>query len=426
MNDILTPSVVSPPVAPDPVPAPSRIEFANDRAGFRRLVMRGAFLELITFGFYRFWLATDMRRHLWSHTSVDGDAPEYTGTAKELLIGFLFALAIIVPLNVGYFLLGLEAERLKSFASLPLATLYYLFWQFAIYRARRYRLTRTVWRGVRFSMGGSGLNYCWRPALWSLFSFVTLGLAMPWRQAALERFKMRYTAYGNLAGRFEATGGQLFKRGWGLWLVSWLLAGTAAGLITWSVRTMLRFSGAPSRDAALQALTAGSVLAVGLLVILAAYAFVLALYRAIEWRWWISGIRFGDVSFESDLGRGRLVGLYWKMIGWSILIIVVFSAWSTGVWLVAKAQVGAAPLEQQILLITQHPVFYAGTVIGYIFCILAFWTVTRIYMIHDVWQRVTTSATAHNLASADDVAEQGQLASAIGEGLADSLDVAGF
>ena len=231
MNDILTPSVVSPPVAPDPVPAPSRIEFANDRAGFRRLVMRGAFLELITFGFYRFWLATDMRRHLWSHTSVDGDAPEYTGTAKELLIGFLFALAIIVPLNVGYFLLGLEAERLKSFASLPLATLYYLFWQFAIYRARRYRLTRTVWRGVRFSMGGSGLNYCWRPALWSLFSFVTLGLAMPWRQAALERFKMRYTAYGNLAGRFEATGGQLFKRGWGLWLVSWLLAGTAATLV---------------------------------------------------------------------------------------------------------------------------------------------------------------------------------------------------
>jgi hypothetical protein len=65
-------------------------------------------------------------------------------------------------------------------------------------------------------------------------------------------------------------------------------------------------------------------------------------------------------------------------------------------------------------------------VIGYIFCILAFWTITRIYMIHDVWNRVASSVTAHNLASAVDVAEQGQLVSALGEGLADSLDVAGF
>ena len=97
------------------------------RRDFRRLVVRGAMLELVTLGFYRFWLATDMRRHLWSHTSVDGDAPEYTGTAKELLIGFLFALAILVPIYLVYFLIGLEAERLQAFASVPLGLFFYLF-----------------------------------------------------------------------------------------------------------------------------------------------------------------------------------------------------------------------------------------------------------------------------------------------------------
>ena len=137
MNDISTPSVVSPPVAPQPGPATSRIEFTNGRLAYRRLVVRGALLELITIGFYRFWLATDMRRHLWSHTSVEGDAPEYIGTAKELLIGFLFALAILAPLYLAYFLIGIEAERLQAFAGTPLARFYYLFMQFAIYRARR-------------------------------------------------------------------------------------------------------------------------------------------------------------------------------------------------------------------------------------------------------------------------------------------------
>src|SRR6266436_623670 len=122
---------IIPPIPPVPFSAAptagsSRIEFANGRTDFRRLVMRGAFLELITVGFYRFWLATDMRRHLWSHTSVEGDAPEYIGTAKELLIGFLFALAILVPLYLVYFLLGVEAERLKAFASVPVALFYYI------------------------------------------------------------------------------------------------------------------------------------------------------------------------------------------------------------------------------------------------------------------------------------------------------------
>jgi uncharacterized membrane protein YjgN (DUF898 family) len=140
----------------------ARIVFTGGRGDFFRLVGRGALLELITAGLYRFWLATDIRRALWSGTSVDGDPPEYTGTAKELLIGFLFALAILVPIYVVYFLIGIEAERTKAFASVPLVLFFYAFGQFAIYRARRYRATRTVWRGVRFWMSGSGWAYSWR------------------------------------------------------------------------------------------------------------------------------------------------------------------------------------------------------------------------------------------------------------------------
>jgi uncharacterized membrane protein YjgN (DUF898 family) len=146
---------------PPPAP-PVRVSFSGDRGDFRRLVTVGALLELVTVGFYRFWLTTDIRRHLWAHTAIDGDAAEYTGRGGELLIGFLFALAIIVPVYLAYFLAGLEAERIKAFASIPLVAFLYVFGQFAIYRARRYRLTRTVWRGVRFWMSGSGWAYAAR------------------------------------------------------------------------------------------------------------------------------------------------------------------------------------------------------------------------------------------------------------------------
>lgn len=416
MNDMTVPKIPLSPETAEPVawpyafvgpkPAGSRVAFADERPAFRRLVLRGALLELVTAGFYRFWLATDMRRHLWSHTSVDGDAPEYVGTARQLFVGFLFAVAILVPIYVGYFLLGLEAEHLQTFASTPLALFYYVFLQFAIYRSRRYRVTRTVWRGVRFSMTGSGLNYAWRVIGWNTLVFFSLGFALPWRQAALERFKMRHTSYGHLKGRFEGTGGELFKQGWWLWLLSW-------GLVA------LPIVGA--------AMTMPGMIVLGICALLLATPFIYARYKAMEWRWWASGVRFGDVRFASDLRPGAFMGLYWKVIAWSCLLI-------GGLLICLGATVGIGyslvggdgTVEQKMLLVTQHWGVMAAAAVGYVAFILAFWTVARIYLIHDVWQRVAQSATVHNLAAAGEVASQGEMAGAIGEGLADSLDVVGF
>jgi uncharacterized membrane protein YjgN (DUF898 family) len=414
MNDGLTP-VLAPLVAFDPLPVSNRVEFVDERPVYRRLVMRGALLELVTIAFYRFWLATDMRRHLWSHTSVDGDAPEYTGTAKELLIGFLFALAILVPLYLGYFLIGIEAERLKAFASVPLALFYYLFIQFAIYRARRYRLSRTVWRGVRFSMSGSGLGYAWRVGLWTLLAFVSLGFVLPWRQAALERFKMRHTAYGNLAGSFVATGAGLLRRAWWLWALGWIAVGSL--MTTGSVLVSLSVP-AKAADAVTMSLICLYVIAV---------PFLYGIYKAIEWRWWASGIRFGEVRFESELRSGRLIGLYWKVIGWSVLIMIALSAGIGAVTSIAFTKIGDVSSGAEAMMrLMEQPMLLAAAAVLYVASILAFWTVTRIYLIHDVWQRVAQSVTVHNLAAAADVAEQGQMVSALGEGLADSLDIGGF
>ena len=56
--------------------------------------------------------------------------------------------------------------------------------------------------------------------------------------------------------------------------------------------------------------------------------FVYAAFKAVEWRWWLSGIRFGGVRLESTLRRGALIGLYWKVIGWFVAARrVVFAAY---------------------------------------------------------------------------------------------------
>jgi uncharacterized membrane protein YjgN (DUF898 family) len=312
---------------------------------------------------------------------------------------------VLLPLYLGYVLLGLEAEIYQAYASVSLALIYYVFMQFAIYRARRYRMTRTVWRGVRFSMTGSGLSYAWRVALWTVLVLVSLGIALPWRQAALERFKMRHAAYGHLHGAFDGTGGQLFRRGFGLWLAIWILV-----LVPFAFGVAVH----------------GVVALVIAAVEVFALPFIYAMYRAIEWRWWVSGVRFGDVRFESDMRQGELVDLYWKVLGWSCLIVVGLAVWFGATMGIGFTLVEGDSRELKLLAISQHWGFLISAAFGYIAFVLAFWAVMRIYLMHDIWQRVAASSAVRNLEVAADVAAQGEAAGALGEGLAGSLDVVGI
>src|SRR4051812_47451851 len=113
-------AVPVPPITPQiPLAERTPVAFAGERGSFFGLLLRGSLLQIPTAGFYRFWLITDIRRHLWGHTLIGRESLEYTGTARELVIGFMIALAVLSPIYVVYFVLGLVAERFQAFASVP-------------------------------------------------------------------------------------------------------------------------------------------------------------------------------------------------------------------------------------------------------------------------------------------------------------------
>ena len=118
---------------------------------------------MLTLGIYRFWFATDVRRYLWSNTEIGGETLEYTGLATELLGGFLIAVTIVGPLYTAIATAALALETARRRLR-PSALLLVMLSQFGLFRARRYRLTRTVLRGVRFDQHGSA----WRYALFAL------------------------------------------------------------------------------------------------------------------------------------------------------------------------------------------------------------------------------------------------------------------
>ena len=140
----------------------SRVQFSGTRAELFWRLVRGYLLMFPTLGLYRFWVTTMKRQFYWHNTSIDGDALEYTGTPLQLLIGFLIALAVFLPLYIGFFYLSTQVGTVVMVGYGIVAALFWFLFGYASYRGRDFRLSRTLWRGIRFDQKGNAWAYATR------------------------------------------------------------------------------------------------------------------------------------------------------------------------------------------------------------------------------------------------------------------------
>jgi len=405
--------------------------FYGSEGAFFGLLVRGSLLLLLTLGIYRFWLATDVRRFLWGNTEIAGDGLEYTGTAKELLIGFLMAIALLAPLNGLIFLATLAPGLLKFSGALGFGLLAVL-GQFAVYRARRYRLSRTVFRGVRLYQTGSAWRYAIVSLLWWVLIGLTAGLAYPWAQANLERYKMRHTHYGNLDGRFEGSGTRLFLRGFVMWfiVVGPFLAGiiTAVGAIMndWAAfSAVMTASGGnfPSGLDEVGPLFAGAMVlaAAGLGWGVLAAALLYPVFRAMMLRWWLSGLRLGRIAAFSHLRTGQIYRVYLRFIGFSVLFAMAagtFGGIMAGFFNELAKTFGSADGFEIAVIV--------ALVAGYIIVMLGYSAIYQATVVIRFWRLSFETTELAGLEELGRVEARGEAASPFGEGLAGALDVGGL
>ncbi|WGW05183.1 DUF898 family protein [Tropicibacter oceani] len=186
------------------------IHYTGERGPLFNLALKTGFLTLATLGIYRFWQKTRLRKYIWSSTNAGGDTFEYTGTGMEKFLGFLLAvlfLAVYVGLiQMVLFFFGLTlmtpavtmeqaigqliALYVTIFAVVP-------FLLFAVYRARRYKMARTRWRGIRFGMEKGAWGFVWRAIGHGLLTLVTLGALLPRQVFFLEKYMTDRSWYGD-------------------------------------------------------------------------------------------------------------------------------------------------------------------------------------------------------------------------------------
>lgn len=408
-----------------PLSPAGAVRFLGKETAYWRLRIRGAALILITLGLYRFWFATDVRRYMWSSIEIGGETLEYAGLATELLGGFLVATAILVPLYAALAATALAFDRAEQETAAASLVLLVLLAQFALYRARRYRLTRTVFRGVRFGQHGSAWPYALLALAWWSLVAVTLGLAYPWAQAALQRYKMHHTSYGDLPGAFAGSAAALFWRGLPIWLlvVGPLVAAFFAlgAMADWGALDAMMAGGETNPLALLVASAGMRVFAVGAAALGASMAAAVLLYpwfRAITLRWWLSGMRFGEVAAASRLRVGQVYRIYLRFL--LAMLLFVAAAIVAGI----VAALAAAAFGNGHATLAQ----LAGGTITLLFYVAVALGVSTLYQVmvnFALWRLCAQTAELSGAAALDAVRAAGSASSALGEGLADALGVGG-
>lgn len=391
----------------------SAVQFTGTRGELFGILFRGYLLMLPTIGIYRFWVTTWKRRYYWQNTVIAGQPLEYTGSATQLLIGFLFALAIFLPIYVAFFYLSTQTTDIVLWGYLGVAILFWFAQGYATYRARDFRLSRTLWRGIRFDQRGSAVRYAITRFLWSLLVLITAGLAYPFMASSLWRYRYNHAWYGDR--QFSWTGN--WKTFAGPYYLAWLVVVVLLVAAAILVPTDLH----PEGDYFIPGPTALLVSAIAAFGVLLSWLY----WRSREATRGFSAIALGQAGLEvkvrmrSLLGQGLLYALC------AFVALAIFGFFFLG--FIYSVTGGAGGSAQDLARIAQSSIVNVTILlVAYLFFLGALGIFGEIFLGLGFWMTVARGAVVLDAASLDDVHATAEDAALAGEGLADALNVGAY
>ena len=395
----------------DQISQTAPLRYSGNGPDLFRLAFGTGLLTVVTLGIYRFWARTRIRKYIWSSTSADGDAFEYTGTGLEKLLGFLVAVVFLAVylgiIQIVLFYFGLTVmvdpetatprEALQQMVAVYIsffAVVPFLF--YAVYRARLYMLARTRWRGVRFGMEKGAWGYALRAIGHWLLTIVSLGILLPRQTFFLEKYMTDRSFFGT--ARF-AQGGQWTELYRGMRHIFW-------GLFVWAVAALFGLVGNSP-------VLAGITFVVGYIWLLCGMVYFRAYsigylndHKSLD----------GGAAISAKPGPGTVVGLTVK----GFVIIAVLAG-------ITLAAIGIIFTTTISLANGTSPglVFVAVIVIAYLLALVLFQSLSTVLLTQPILAHHVNATAVENAPALEDIRQRAADTGLDAGGFADALDVGG-
>lgn len=175
------------------------LQFDVGRWRYAGMAFGIALLNMMTFGLYKAYGLTRMRRALYNNIYVGKDALSYSGDAGALSrVTFYPSLALLFLLLVPGILQFYVGWKGVVALTVLQALLLIPYNEYLKFLSRRFELGNTSWRGMSVELAGSPLHYAGMALLTQLGCLLTFGLLAPWRRVWLARVMYGQMSLGRL------------------------------------------------------------------------------------------------------------------------------------------------------------------------------------------------------------------------------------
>lgn len=293
------------------------VQFTGSWREYLPIAATNVLLSIVTLGIYRFWAAARERRYLWSRTEFVGGRLEWSGTGKEMFIGFLIVMAFLLPFFLFIqFLFPALIARGKETAAAGIMTLFYVgliyLSGFAAFRALRYRLSRTWWRGIRGGSDEPGWNYGGEYLGRTALTAMTMFVIYPWAATRLWNSRWNQMSFGQLPFRCNMDSEGLKAR----WILMYLVPVIGFGLLISAFAAIGAAGSIEAADPSLSKILVAAIVVIYLGIPLATLHWYAKFYRKAA-----DELSLGDLSFGFDAGTWDWLKLFLGNIGLAIITL---------------------------------------------------------------------------------------------------------
>jgi uncharacterized membrane protein YjgN (DUF898 family) len=298
------------PAAHSAIPPPARAEFHGSGGEYFRIWIVNLALTLATLGIYSAWAKVRREQYLHRNTRLAGAGFDYDARPLSILRGRLFAIALLVVLNL--------AGRLSPYVSVLASVAFVAIFPWMVTAALRFRLYHTLHRGLRFAFLGRVGEAARAFLLWPVAGVATLGLLIPVALQRQQRFVYGRSAFGGSPFESQIPVGAVYQIYFGT--IAILVGVALCALVLPVALSGLPAVQAGARSAFHLALLAASVLAA--FVVSGAY-FQVRLHNLV----W-NALRLGPHRFRSRQALASFLPLQVVNVVGTVATLGLFRPWA--------------------------------------------------------------------------------------------------
>ncbi|MCL2219035.1 MAG: DUF898 family protein [Chitinispirillia bacterium] len=192
-----------------------KLSFQGNSGTLFKIWISNLLLTICTLSVYYSWARANMKRYIYSSTYIGDYAFEFHGTGGQMFKGLIKFSIMIFVLNLGWEAVKIlvqdgSRQNLIPIIGLTLLLLisYFPIMGLFIHGARRFRMSRTTYRGIRFGYRGN------KASMIKLLFTVLIPFYYPAFVNRLRKYIYGNTHFGNIEAEFKGDSATYFNLYW--------------------------------------------------------------------------------------------------------------------------------------------------------------------------------------------------------------------